>query len=101
MGNPLHLILPIRQQVPRQLNLASRYNKASVFFDFDTPGTGETYYWDDMTFGGEGGSYSLLVPRSASRPAIPLARPPLVPVKPSLAAGPNNAEQADIEYRLF
>ncbi|MBC6995410.1 T9SS type A sorting domain-containing protein [Neolewinella lacunae] len=33
------------------LNLANSYNKASIFFNFGTSGTGETYYWDDVTFG--------------------------------------------------
>ena len=36
------------------LNFASVYNKASIFFNFGTPGvdTGEQiYYWDDVTFG--------------------------------------------------
>lgn len=36
------------------LNLASNYNKASIFFNFGTTGgeAGEqTYYWDDMEFG--------------------------------------------------
>ena len=27
------------------------FNKASIFFNFDTPGTDETYYWDDVQFG--------------------------------------------------
>jgi len=34
-----------------ELNFASSYNKASIFFDFDANGTGETYYWDNMIFG--------------------------------------------------
>lgn len=36
------------------INFSSIYTKASIFFNFDTPGsaTGEqTYYWDDVTFG--------------------------------------------------
>ncbi|PLW93775.1 MAG: hypothetical protein C0591_14015 [Marinilabiliales bacterium] len=37
-----------------ELNFASSYNKASMFFNFDSNGTGETYYWDNMAF--EGGS---------------------------------------------
>jgi hypothetical protein len=42
-----------------ELNLASNYNKASIFFNFGTTGAeaGEqTYYWDDVEFGGEGGN---------------------------------------------
>jgi hypothetical protein len=35
------------------LNLASTYNKASIFFDFGTqPADAATYYWDDVLFGG-------------------------------------------------
>ena len=33
------------------LNLATVYNKASVFFNFGTAGTGKTYYFDDLAFG--------------------------------------------------
>jgi hypothetical protein len=32
------------------LNLATTYNKASIFFDFGTNGSGKTYYFDDLTF---------------------------------------------------
>ena len=32
------------------LNLASTYNKATIFFDFGTLGSGKTYYVDDITF---------------------------------------------------
>jgi beta-glucanase (GH16 family) len=33
------------------LNHASSFNKASVFFDFGTAGTGQTYYFDDVGYG--------------------------------------------------
>jgi hypothetical protein len=33
-------------------NLATVYNKASVFFNFGTAGTGKTYYFDDLNFPG-------------------------------------------------
>ncbi len=33
------------------LDLATSYTKASIFFDFGTGGTGQTYYWDDLAFG--------------------------------------------------
>ncbi|MDP2007643.1 MAG: hypothetical protein Q8K45_18380 [Rubrivivax sp.] len=33
------------------LNLATTYNKASIFFNFGTAGTGKTYYFDDLGFG--------------------------------------------------
>ena len=32
------------------LNLAYTFNKASIFMNFGTPGTGETYYFDDLKF---------------------------------------------------
>ncbi|THH36544.1 T9SS type A sorting domain-containing protein [Neolewinella litorea] len=36
------------------LNLAARYNKMSIFFNFGTqPEEAATYYWDDVYFGGE------------------------------------------------
>jgi len=34
-----------------EINYSYNYNKASIFFNFDTPGGGETYYWDNMDFG--------------------------------------------------
>lgn len=33
------------------LNVASTYGKVSIFFDFNVPGTGQTYYFDTITFG--------------------------------------------------
>ncbi len=41
-----------------EINFASNYNKASMFFNFGTSGgdAGElTFYWDDMEFAGDGG----------------------------------------------
>lgn len=32
------------------INLASNYDKASIFFDFGTAGTGKVFYWDDVKF---------------------------------------------------
>jgi len=32
------------------LDLANTYNKASIFFDFGTPGGDQIYYWDNMIF---------------------------------------------------
>ena len=32
------------------LNIANTYNKASLFYNFGTAGTGETFYWDDVEF---------------------------------------------------
>ena len=32
------------------LNLATNYDKASVFFDFGTTGTGKVFMWDDVKF---------------------------------------------------
>jgi Ca2+-binding RTX toxin-like protein len=37
-------------------NSAYSYNTASVFFDFGTPGDGQTYYFDDVTFNALGTS---------------------------------------------
>ena len=34
-----------------EINFSYYYNKASIFFDFGSNGTGETYYWDDVEFG--------------------------------------------------
>jgi hypothetical protein len=37
-----------------ELNFDYDYNKASIFFDFGTPGASDqTYYWDNMDFDGE------------------------------------------------
>jgi Secretion system C-terminal sorting domain len=41
------------------LNPANTYNKVSIFFNFGTTGAAageKTYYWDDVTFSGGGGS---------------------------------------------
>jgi hypothetical protein len=41
------------------LNLANKYNKISIFFNFGTTGAAagaKTYYWDDVKFIGGGGS---------------------------------------------
>jgi hypothetical protein len=36
-----------------ELNFDYNYNKASIFFDFGTSGSDQTYYWDNMDFDGE------------------------------------------------
>ncbi len=44
------------------LNLATTYDKASIFFDFGTTGNGKVFYWDDVAFvtgGGSSGSLGL------------------------------------------
>ena len=33
------------------LNLSYTYDKASIFFDFGTAGSGKTFYWDNVVFG--------------------------------------------------
>jgi hypothetical protein len=33
------------------LNTAYTFNKASIFFDFGTAGSGKVFYWDDIQFG--------------------------------------------------
>lgn len=99
------LVFNFANQAPgtAAMNLAFRYNKASIFFNFGKTGAeaGErTYYWDDMIFGG------------VSEPTAPPAPVGFVaadniggnPVNPGevfLAAGPNNVESANISYRLF
>ncbi|MDA9775971.1 T9SS type A sorting domain-containing protein, partial [Flavobacteriales bacterium] len=35
------------------LNLANTYDKASIFFDFGTAGAQDTFYFDDVMFGGD------------------------------------------------
>ncbi|MCA1751142.1 MAG: fasciclin domain-containing protein, partial [Flavobacteriales bacterium] len=37
-----------------EINFASVYTKASIFFDFGTPGNDNTYFWDDVAFGDGG-----------------------------------------------
>ena len=53
------LTFDFANQVPGTpaLSLATTYNKASIFFDFGTVGSGKTYYLDDLdfTFAGQGG----------------------------------------------
>jgi hypothetical protein len=43
------------------LNLATIYNKATIFFDFGRQGTGKTYYFDDVTFVSGTGTNLVLV----------------------------------------
>lgn len=43
------------------LDLTTTYNKASIFFDFGTVGSGKTYYFDDITFVSDTGSNLVLV----------------------------------------
>jgi hypothetical protein len=46
------LIFDFNNQAPgtAALNLSYRYDKASVFFDFNTGGNGKVFYWDDVKF---------------------------------------------------
>ncbi len=86
------------------INFASSYNMASIFFNFGTTGeqAGEqTYYWDDMEFGGTSGS-----PTAPGAPVgfVALNDPAGVPMGNGelfLAVGPNNTEQPNISYRMF
>ncbi|NVJ60080.1 MAG: family 16 glycosylhydrolase [Gammaproteobacteria bacterium] len=41
---------------------AQTYQKAIVFFNFGTAGTGEAYYWDNVSFGDDGGLSQLDLP---------------------------------------
>lgn len=43
------------------LNLAYTYDKASVFFDFNAPGSGKVFYWDDVKLYADNGSPALLI----------------------------------------
>jgi hypothetical protein len=43
------------------LNLATTYNKATIFFDFGSVGSGKTYYFDDVTFVTGTGTNTALV----------------------------------------
>ena len=59
------------------LNLASTYNKVSIFFDFGTNGTGKTYYLDDITWpatdgggGGGGGTGTVITFDEATPPVL-------------------------------
>ena len=45
------------------LNTALTYDKASIFFDFGTAGSGKVFYWDDVQFG---------VPENPNAIALPL-----------------------------
>ncbi|WP_290797668.1 hypothetical protein [Flavihumibacter sp. UBA7668] len=42
------------------LNLSAVYDKASIFFDFGTGGTGKVFYWDDVQMAGSGGTPDVL-----------------------------------------
>ncbi|MCH8487610.1 MAG: T9SS type A sorting domain-containing protein [Candidatus Cyclonatronum sp.] len=85
------------------INFANNYNKFTIFFDFTPPGPTEVervYFWDDVAFGGEG----VIVP-----PPTPvgfviannIGGEPVGSGEMFLAAGPNNVENPNIEYRLF
>jgi hypothetical protein len=96
------LVFDFANQAPGTagINYASRYNKASIFFDFLTVGTGQTYYWDDMVFGGEA------VPAPPGQPlgfvaSSSIGETPVGSGEVFLVAGPNNAEQSNIQYRLY
>jgi hypothetical protein len=43
------------------LNLATTYNKATIFFNFGSVGSGKTYYFDDVTFVTGTGTDTVLV----------------------------------------
>jgi hypothetical protein len=48
------LVFDFTNEVPETpaLDLSQTYDKASMFFNFGTSGTGEAYYWDDVEFVG-------------------------------------------------
>lgn len=85
------------------LNLDYAYNKASIFFNFGITGgqAGElTFYWDDVTFGGNAGVTPPPVPVGFVASNM-IGENPVAPGQVFLAAGPNNVAQEDIVYRLY
>ena len=44
------------------LNTGYTFNKASIFFDFGTVGSGKTFYWDNVVFGGSTVSNAVEIP---------------------------------------
>ncbi|MCC5926345.1 MAG: carbohydrate binding domain-containing protein [Bacteroidetes bacterium] len=96
------LVFDFTNQAPgtAPINFASRYNKASIFFDFNTVGTGETYYWDDMIFGGEAVVTAPGTPLGFEASSS-IGGDPVGSGEIFLVAGPNNTDQANISYRLF
>jgi hypothetical protein len=85
------------------INFDYDYNKASLFFNFGTTGAqaGElTFFWDDMTFGGE--SSDTPPPTPVGFVAFnTIGETPVGSGEIFLAAGPNNVEDANVVYRLF
>ncbi|MBN8491485.1 MAG: hypothetical protein J0M00_08700 [Burkholderiales bacterium] len=57
------------------LDLATTYNKVSIFFDFGTIGSGKTYFFDDINFVGAGGNVPV-----ATFDELPTAALPSPPV---------------------
>ncbi|WP_235298679.1 T9SS type A sorting domain-containing protein [Portibacter marinus] len=43
------------------IDFSNTYNKISIFFNFGTSGTGETYYWDNVMMAESGGSEKMQV----------------------------------------
>lgn len=98
------LVFDFANQAPGTagINFASRYNMISIFFNFNTPGTGQIYFWDDVQFGGEGSG----TPGAPGTPVGFVAQnaPAAVTMNAGdifLASGPNNAGTNGIVYRLF
>ena len=44
------------------MNTGFTFNKASIFFDFGTVGSGKTFYWDNVVFGGSAVSNAVEIP---------------------------------------
>ncbi len=85
------------------LNLENEYNKASIFFNFGTTGgqAGElTFYWDDVSFGGDAGDTPPPVPVGFVA-FNKIGETPVESGQVFVAAGPNNVADEDIVYRLF
>ena len=44
------LVFDFGNPTNQTLNLANTYDKVSMFFDFNTAGANDTFYWDDVEF---------------------------------------------------
>jgi hypothetical protein len=84
------------------INFANAYNKASIFFNFGTTGAvaGEqTYFWDDMEFGGSAGPSLTFYPANGATDIETTVNPTLtfsVPVEKIDGSEITNADIAGI-----
>ncbi len=88
------------------INFESEYDYISVFFNFGTSGgdAGEqTYYWDDIEFGGDADDPGPELPPTpvGFEASDMIGEEPVQDGEIFLSVGPNNVEEDNIEYRLF